>query len=113
MLGALLKGGTAARPVFGARYLDLTRAIGGKSAPARGALLAPSAAASAVTPGGPAALAGLRSGDVVTAVNGEEVSAKSALADLLAQYSPGDTVALTVLRAGKEVRADVMLAPSK
>jgi serine protease Do len=50
----------------------------------------------------PAARAGLRQGDVVTAVNGERIETSRALVRNVAAVPPGQTVRLTVLREGRE-----------
>jgi S1-C subfamily serine protease len=60
-----------------------------------------------VSPGGPAAAAGLRSGDVITALNGKSLSAGSQrdpsaqLVERLRVTEPGQTVQVEYLRGGK------------
>jgi len=49
-----------------------------------------------VEPNSPADLAGLHSGDVITAVNNIAVSSVAQFNQILAQFHPGDTIALTV-----------------
>jgi S1-C subfamily serine protease len=56
---------------------------------------------SAVVSNSAADKAGLKEGDIITAVNGVNVDLTDTLAELLQQYNPGDTVTLTVIRAGK------------
>jgi putative serine protease PepD len=51
-----------------------------------------------VTAGAPAARAGLRSGDVVTAIDGEEIAGNGDLVAAIAEREPGDEVELTVQR---------------
>lgn len=53
-----------------------------------------------VVPGSPAAAGGVQAGDVVTAVNGHTVSTENQFIATIADYSPGDTVTLTVRRGG-------------
>ena len=53
----------------------------------------------AVTPGGPAAKAGLRPGDVITAVNGMATPDTETLAAVLAGLHPGQQVPVSVTRA--------------
>jgi serine protease Do len=53
-----------------------------------------------LTPGGPADRAGLRSGDVITSVDGDVVASSSDLTRKVALTHPGDAVRLTVLRDG-------------
>ena len=52
-----------------------------------------------VTPGGPAARAGLRPGDVITAVNGTSTPDTEALAAVLAGLRPGQQVTVSVTKA--------------
>ena len=53
----------------------------------------------AVTPGGPAAKAGLRAGDVITAVNGTATPDTEALAAVVAGLRPGKQVPVSVTKA--------------
>jgi S1-C subfamily serine protease len=62
-----------------------------------------------VAEGGPAARAGLRPGDVVTAFEGEPVVESYRLRWLTARAAPGHAVNLRIWRAGKEHRVAVML----
>jgi putative serine protease PepD len=50
-----------------------------------------------VTPGGPAAKAGIKVGDVITAVDGKETRTPDALGAALASEKPGQTVTLGIL----------------
>jgi putative serine protease PepD len=53
-----------------------------------------------VASGGPAADAGLRSGDVVTAIDGKSISGSDALVAAVDSHKPGDQVTLSVRRGG-------------
>jgi len=55
-----------------------------------------------VEPGGPADQAGLQADDVITALDGKQISIENPLSDMLFDYHPGDTVQLTVLRGDQE-----------
>jgi serine protease Do len=57
--------------------------------------------------GGPAARAGLRAGDVVTAVNGQHVDSANDLIKAVAVTPPGSSVRLTVKRAGRSFEISV------
>ena len=48
-----------------------------------------------VVPGSPADEAGIRVGDVITAVDGTAVDSAQALVDLIASYAPGDEITVT------------------
>jgi S1-C subfamily serine protease len=63
----------------------------------------------AVRDGSPADDAGLRVGDRITAINGDEIAAVEELQELVAESEPGETLALTYLRDGERRSADVKL----
>ena len=52
----------------------------------------------AVFPGSPAEAAGLQSGDIIVAVDGEQLTADTDLPTLILPHAPGDTITLRVLR---------------
>ncbi|HVM00479.1 MAG TPA: trypsin-like peptidase domain-containing protein [Egibacteraceae bacterium] len=62
-----------------------------------------------VEPGGPAERAGVTAGDIITAVDGDPVDSMASLVGLIRRYSPGDEVALTVVRGEDERTVDVEL----
>ena len=55
-----------------------------------------------VQPGSPAQKAGIRAGDVITALNGTPVDDPNALRNRIASTPPGSEVTLTILRNGQE-----------
>jgi serine protease Do len=59
---------------------------------------------------GPAAKAGIESGDVITAVNGEPVKDARELARTIGGFAPGTDVKLTVLHNGSDKTVSVTLA---
>ena len=76
-----------------------------------GALIGASATnQSAVVAGTPAAKAGLKDGDIITAIGGVKLDSNTSLRAALIQHKPGDTVQLQVLRNGKTMTFDVTLA---
>jgi S1-C subfamily serine protease len=58
----------------------------------------------------PAARAGIRTGDVIMAVNGNEVQGSNELRNLVSSLTPGSTAAVTVVRDGKTQQVPVKLA---
>ena len=60
-------------------------------------------------PGGPAAAAGLRAGDLILALNGEPIQTTRQLGSIVAGMSPGQRVDLLVLRAGRNQKLTVVL----
>ena len=68
------------------------------------------ASISQVRPGTPATTAGLRAGDVVTAVAGKSIASASELRAAINAHRPGDRVSLTYTRGGKSHTVSVKLA---
>jgi putative serine protease PepD len=64
----------------------------------------------AVTPGGPAAAAGLRTDDVITKIDGEPATSNVQLQELTLTKKPGDTVSIEYTRDGHSSTATVTLA---
>lgn len=62
-----------------------------------------------VEPSSGAAQAGLQKGDFITAINGKPVENVPSLQGMVARYHPGDKIALTYNRAGKEITKSVEL----
>lgn len=102
-----------ARPFFGAYYVPLTKeyALTHQLTQDKGALIysASGKQSLAFIDGSPAEKAGLKLGDVVTAVDGQEINLDNPLANLLNLHKKGDQVELTVQRAGQELKISVML----
>ena len=101
---ALIAHGKVARPWLGISASDGS-AVQSQDAPRRGVLL------TGVSPGGPAALAGLMQRDVIVALNGKPVMSLSDLYRELASYQPGQTVRVRFLRLGRTLERVVRLAP--
>ena len=62
-----------------------------------------------VVSGGPADQAGLKAGDVITAVDGTTVANPAALAQQIESHQPGDQVTITYTRSGSSSQAQVKL----
>ena len=90
--------GTSSTPIIG---VELDMAYAG-----------PGAQVGAVSPGGPAAAAGLQAGDLITKVDGTVVADGTQLIVTIRSNAPGDTVTLTVERNGQTTDIPVVLAAS-
>ncbi|GAB4572539.1 MAG: hypothetical protein Kow0077_12200 [Anaerolineae bacterium] len=62
-----------------------------------------------IVPDSPAASAGLRVNDLITAVNDDPVTLDSPLVQLVQAYAPGDTITLTVDRRGETLDLELVL----
>ena len=66
--------------------------------------------ADSVAVGSPADRAGLRSGDVITKIDGHEIRTFDDLSGTITAHKPGDTIQLEIVRAGKTITVSVTLA---
>jgi serine protease Do len=62
-----------------------------------------------VTPGAPGSKAGLKSGDVITGIDGKKVDSSDDLTMDVISHSPGSTVTLDVIRNGEPMKVSVTL----
>ena len=67
---------------------------------------------SEVYSGSPADLAGLKAGDVITAIEKEEIKTMEQLTRALFGYKPGEQIELTIYRQGKVLKKEVKLGVS-
>ncbi|MGW4547081.1 trypsin-like peptidase domain-containing protein [Streptomyces violaceorubidus] len=102
----LINTGKAAHPVIGIT-LDMEYAGDGARVSAKGSEGGP-----AVTAGGPGAKAGIRPGDVITAVDGQRVHSGEELIVKTRAHRPGDRLELTLDREGKETKVSLVLGSS-
>jgi len=65
--------------------------------------------AEAVRAGSPAAEAGIKTGDIVTSINGQAIDATHPLDAILTQFAPDDRISLDILRDGKRLTLQVTL----
>ena len=92
----LLLYGTAQRGYLGVQIAELTQELAQKE----GLENIEGVYVGEVTEGGAAKLAGLKDGDVITAINGKKVNSTTQLKENIGQYRPGDKVDVEVNRQG-------------
>ncbi|MCC6724140.1 MAG: PDZ domain-containing protein [Saprospiraceae bacterium] len=66
-----------------------------------------------IVPGGGAAAAGIRSGDVITSIDGKTLASRGGLSNTLSSYKPGDKIEVTFLRDGQSITTTVELTAKK
>lgn len=110
------KTGKISRAFLGVRYVVVTKALADQEQLSvdHGALIkAANTTEPAVVAGSPAEKAGLVADDIITAVNGTEISTDRSLAGLLNQFNPGDTVTFKVYHQGTAKDVSVILEERK
>ena len=75
-----------------------------------GALVSKHGTQAAVQKDSPADKAGIKEGDIIQSVNGQAIDQQHPLGDLIAQYAPGESITLRILRDGKTMDVQVTLA---
>jgi serine protease Do len=109
VVNALEHGGVVSRGYLGVNIQPVTAAIADSLSmkSAEGAIV------DQVMPGTPAAEAGLKSGDVITKLDGKDVQDASDLSLRVASFKPGAKVEMTYMRDGVEKTVEVTLALQK
>jgi len=101
---ALIAHQTPAHPYLGIGFLTpLDAATSGRSFSGPGVLV------TEVAPGSPADSAGLRAGDVVSAIGGTALDSTMTVGGLISGHSVGDKLSLTVLRDGQTLTLSATL----
>lgn len=106
VMDQLLKTGKVRRGMLGVtiQSIDADLAASLNLPAARGAIV------TSVSPGGPAEKAGIKRGDVITAVNNQPVADNNVLRNQVASLAPGANATLTLLRNSREQNVQVTLA---
>lgn len=115
MLSQLIETGKAERAYLGIYTVQITPEVAkAYNLPvSTGEYVYSSSSYSAVMKDSPAAKAGIKDKDIITAINGVKIGTAGTVSDLIGEYKPGDTVQLTVVREGKETAINVTLGAYK
>ena len=111
IMAGVLKDGKFERAVLGVRYQTITPLIAKekKLDVTAGAYVKGSNNASAVIKGSAGDKAGIKDGDIITAVNGTKIGTAGSLGSLIGEYAVGDTVKLEVYRDKKYIELNMKL----
>jgi serine protease Do len=101
----LVQTGQIVHPFIGIQYVPLNPALAARL----GVQAQDGMVVGQVVPGSPAAAAGLRQQDIITAIDAQPLQGESALAEAINGHKPGDTITLTVLRGRQQVSVQVKL----
>lgn len=100
IIESIIENGYITKPYIGVSVSDVSAETQSYGLPA-------GAAVRSVEEDGPVAAAGIEANDIITAVNGEEISGSSALVDIVGAAQPGDKLTLTVYRQGEYTDVEV------
>jgi Do/DeqQ family serine protease len=109
VMDQLVKNGKVHRGLLGVTVQPVTSDLAATLglADVRGALV------SQINPGSAAEKAGIKRGDVITAINGAPISDSNSLRNQVARTQPGSDVTLTITRNGREQQVKATLAELK
>lgn len=100
IVDSIIEKGYVAKPYIGVMVSDVSDEAISYGTPAGAAVVS-------VTEGGPAEKAGLQANDIITAVDGKEISGKSDLSSIIADCAAGDKLTLSVYRQGQTLTVTV------
>lgn len=113
LIQSVLKEGKLLRPYLGVRYIMLNEGYAEQLdvKQTEGAYILPSERSgdNSILSDSPAKKAGLKEGDVIVKVNGNELGQNNTLVSEIGRYPVGETVELTIIRDGKEQTVKVTL----
>ncbi len=99
---SIIEKGYFSKPYLGVGVVDVSREYQIYGLPQ-------GAAIQTITEGGPAEVAGLQVGDIITKVDDSEIKSRSDLTTIIGRYKIGDTIHLTVYRQGETVEVAVTI----
>lgn len=114
-IDSYLENGTIVRSTLGVNWQTVTPGVAQIAGYDRweGALIVSSDDTPAVTPGGPAAQAGLQRGDIIHKINGEAIDLDNGFMRMLQEYEPGTDVEITYIRNNEEKTVSIKVGELK
>ena len=103
---SIIKNGYIVKPYIGVSVEDVSSEMTSYGLPT-------GAVVRSVTDGAPAAQAGLQANDIITAVDGTEISGSNDLVQIVTAKKAGDTLKLSVYRQGQTLELTVTVAEQK
>lgn len=103
---SIIKNGYIVKPYIGVSVEDVSSEMTSYGLPV-------GAVVRSVTDGAPAAQAGLQANDIITAVDGTEISGSNDLVQIVTAKKAGDTLKLSVYRQGQTLELTVTVAEQK
>lgn len=103
---SIIKNGYIVKPYIGVSVEDVSSEMTSYGLPA-------GAVVRSVTDGAPAAQAGLQANDIITAVDGAEITGSNDLVQIVTAKKAGDTLKLSVYRQGQTLELTVTVAEQK
>lgn len=114
ILKGVLAGKGVQRAFLGINYIPITADTAKQyDLPVKKGAYVYNGSKTAISRDGPAAAAGIKDKDIITKVGDIEVGDKGGVSSLVAEFAPGDTIQLTVLRGGETMTVNVTLAAYK
>ena len=105
-----LDGAELARPWIGVYYVPITPALQEQQdLPVDYGALITTQNGSAIFPDSPADAAGLQDGDIIVAIDGDQIDPGADLSSLLLDHAPGDRITLRILRDNSTSEVEVTL----
>lgn len=116
LIKSVLSKGKVEHPYLGIRYVALTDdyAYRNNLSVKRGAyIISSSTGKAAITPGSPAAKAGLKEKDAIIKIDGTAIDENNSVSSLLGRKAVGDDISIAIIRDGKEqtLKAKLEAAP--
>lgn len=114
-LETVKNGGKISRAFLGVRFININESLARANdlASSTGALVYASGNQLAVLPSSPAAKAGLKEGDIILSIDGQNLDTNNPLSSVIAKKKPGDEVTLVILRDGQKQNIKAVLSESE